>query len=97
MGQPALLCLPIQVDLYEVLDSRVKPQEGDLITSRLVPVYTQGWEVFNATQIVTASNYISLYYVLLLFLHLQMFSIYDKTAGFFKYRNSFEVGCVELL
>ncbi|XP_013876037.1 bone morphogenetic protein 2-B [Austrofundulus limnaeus] len=42
-----------QVNLYEVLDSRVKPQEGDLITSRLVPVYTQGWEVFNTTQIVS--------------------------------------------
>uniref|UniRef100_A0A3Q3AZN1 Bone morphogenetic protein 2-like n=1 Tax=Kryptolebias marmoratus TaxID=37003 RepID=A0A3Q3AZN1_KRYMA len=38
---------------YQVLDSRVKPQEGDLITSRLVPVYTQGWEVFNITQIVS--------------------------------------------
>ncbi|KAG7226477.1 hypothetical protein INR49_003797, partial [Caranx melampygus] len=36
-----------KVDLYEVLDSRVKPWRGNLITSRLVPLYTQGWEVFN--------------------------------------------------
>uniref|UniRef100_A0A3Q3MJN9 Bone morphogenetic protein 2-like n=1 Tax=Labrus bergylta TaxID=56723 RepID=A0A3Q3MJN9_9LABR len=41
-----------QVDLYEVLDSRVKPWRGNLITSRLVPLYTQGWEVFNVTQTV---------------------------------------------
>ncbi|KAF0025143.1 hypothetical protein F2P81_022024 [Scophthalmus maximus] len=42
-----------KVDLYEVLDSRVKPWRGNLITSRLVPLYTQGWEVFNLTQIVS--------------------------------------------
>lgn len=42
----------VQVDLYEVLDSRVKPWRGNLITSRLVPLYTQGWEVFNVTQTV---------------------------------------------
>uniref|UniRef100_A0A8D2ZWT8 TGF-beta family profile domain-containing protein n=1 Tax=Scophthalmus maximus TaxID=52904 RepID=A0A8D2ZWT8_SCOMX len=44
-----------KVDLYEVLDSRVKPWRGNLITSRLVPLYTQGWEVFNLTQIVRSS------------------------------------------
>lgn len=42
-----------KVDLYEVLDSRVKPWRGNLITSRLVPLYTQGWEVFNVTQTVS--------------------------------------------
>uniref|UniRef100_A0A8C6TMX1 TGF-beta family profile domain-containing protein n=1 Tax=Neogobius melanostomus TaxID=47308 RepID=A0A8C6TMX1_9GOBI len=42
-----------QVDLYEVLDSRVKPWRGNLITTRLVPLYTQGWEVFNITQVVS--------------------------------------------
>ncbi|KAM3860018.1 bone morphogenetic protein 2 [Diretmus argenteus] len=42
-----------KVDLYEVLDGRVKPWRGNLITSRLVPVYTQGWEVFNVTQTVS--------------------------------------------
>ncbi|XP_051928024.1 bone morphogenetic protein 2-like [Hippocampus zosterae] len=41
-----------KVDLYEVLDSQVKPWRGNLITSRLVPLYTQGWEVFNVTQTV---------------------------------------------
>ncbi|CAJ1081205.1 bone morphogenetic protein 2-like [Xyrichtys novacula] len=46
-----------KVDLYEVLDSRVKPWRGNLITSRLVPLYTQGWEVFNVTQ--TVSKWIS--------------------------------------
>ncbi|KAM4525923.1 bone morphogenetic protein 2 [Fundulus diaphanus] len=42
-----------KVDVYEVLDSRVKPPRGNLITSRLVPLYTQGWEVFNITQTVS--------------------------------------------
>uniref|UniRef100_UPI0037E75FD2 bone morphogenetic protein 2-like n=1 Tax=Semicossyphus pulcher TaxID=241346 RepID=UPI0037E75FD2 len=42
-----------KVDLYEVLDSRVKPWRGNLVTSRLVPLYTQGWEVFNVTQTVS--------------------------------------------
>ncbi|KAM9832436.1 bone morphogenetic protein 2 [Neosynchiropus ocellatus] len=42
-----------KVDLYEVLDSQVKPWRGNLITSRLVPLYTQGWEIFNVTQTVS--------------------------------------------
>ncbi|XP_035262548.1 bone morphogenetic protein 2-like isoform X1 [Anguilla anguilla] len=42
-----------KLDLYELLDSRVKPWRGNLITSRLLPVYTQGWEVFNVTDIVS--------------------------------------------
>ncbi|KAK5880841.1 hypothetical protein CesoFtcFv8_021707 [Champsocephalus esox] len=42
-----------KVDLYDVLDSRVKPWRGNLITSRLVPLHTQGWEVFNFTQTVS--------------------------------------------
>ncbi|XP_059386118.1 bone morphogenetic protein 2-like [Carassius carassius] len=42
-----------QVDLYEVLDSRPKPWRGNLISSRLLPVYTKGWEVLNITQMVT--------------------------------------------
>uniref|UniRef100_A0A8C0YHX5 TGF-beta family profile domain-containing protein n=1 Tax=Cyprinus carpio carpio TaxID=630221 RepID=A0A8C0YHX5_CYPCA len=42
-----------KVDLYEVLDSRPKPWRGNLISSRLLPVYTKGWEVLNITQMVT--------------------------------------------
>ncbi|KAF7660623.1 hypothetical protein LDENG_00278400 [Lucifuga dentata] len=42
-----------KVDLYEVLDSRVKPWRGSLIASRLLPLHTQGWEVFNVTQMVS--------------------------------------------
>ncbi|KAF7705002.1 hypothetical protein HF521_020288 [Silurus meridionalis] len=42
-----------RVDLYEVLDSRVKPWRGNLIISRVLPVHTEGWEVFNITQTVT--------------------------------------------
>ncbi|CAL9702357.1 unnamed protein product [Knipowitschia caucasica] len=42
-----------KVDLYEVLDSRVKPWRGNLISTRLLPLYTQGWEVFNVTQVVS--------------------------------------------
>ncbi|XP_036404064.1 bone morphogenetic protein 2-like [Megalops cyprinoides] len=42
-----------RLDLYERLDSRVAPWRGNLITSRLLPLYTQGWEVFNVTNIVS--------------------------------------------
>ncbi|XP_034049411.1 bone morphogenetic protein 2-like [Thalassophryne amazonica] len=42
-----------KVDLYEVLDTREQPLRGNLITSRQVPVHTQGWEVFNVTQMVS--------------------------------------------
>ncbi|XP_008436162.1 bone morphogenetic protein 2 isoform X1 [Poecilia reticulata] len=42
-----------KVGVYEVPDSRLKAQRGNLITSRLVPLYTQGWEVFNVTQMVS--------------------------------------------
>uniref|UniRef100_A0A672INT5 TGF-beta family profile domain-containing protein n=1 Tax=Salarias fasciatus TaxID=181472 RepID=A0A672INT5_SALFA len=38
---------------YKVPDSRDEPQIGNLVTSRRVPLYTQGWEVFNVTQIVS--------------------------------------------
>ncbi|KAJ8284722.1 hypothetical protein COCON_G00035720 [Conger conger] len=42
-----------KLDLYELLDSRVMPWRGNLITSRLLPMYTQGWEVFNVSHIVS--------------------------------------------
>ncbi|XP_058261827.1 bone morphogenetic protein 2-like isoform X2 [Hemibagrus wyckioides] len=42
-----------RVDLYEVLESKVKPWRGNLILSRLLSMYTEGWEVFNITQTVT--------------------------------------------
>ncbi|KAK7134199.1 hypothetical protein R3I93_017567 [Phoxinus phoxinus] len=42
-----------KIDLYEVLDSRPKPWRGNLISSRLLPAYTKGCEVFNITQMVT--------------------------------------------
>ncbi|KAM9837393.1 bone morphogenetic protein 2-A [Aulostomus maculatus] len=42
-----------KVDVYEVLDSQVKPWRGNLVNSRLVPLYTQGWEIFNVTQTVS--------------------------------------------
>ncbi|KAL7870116.1 hypothetical protein AOLI_G00141040 [Acnodon oligacanthus] len=41
------------VDLYEMLDGRVKPWRGNLITSRLLPMNTTGWEVFNITDTAT--------------------------------------------
>ncbi|KAL7857269.1 hypothetical protein SRHO_G00161680 [Serrasalmus rhombeus] len=40
-------------DLYEMLDGRVKPWRGNLITSRLLPMNTTGWEVFNITNTAT--------------------------------------------
>ncbi|KAJ8404877.1 hypothetical protein AAFF_G00332640 [Aldrovandia affinis] len=42
-----------KLDLYELLDSRLKPWRGNLLTSRLLPLYTQGWEVFNVTNTVS--------------------------------------------
>ncbi|XP_042563549.1 bone morphogenetic protein 2-B-like [Clupea harengus] len=42
-----------KVELYEVLDSRVHPCRGNLISSRLLPTHAQGWEVFNVTQTVS--------------------------------------------
>ncbi|XP_030060834.1 bone morphogenetic protein 2-like [Microcaecilia unicolor] len=42
-----------RVDVYEILDSGAKPWRGNLITSRLLPLHLQGWEVFNVTQTVS--------------------------------------------
>ncbi|MBN3295841.1 BMP2B protein, partial [Amia calva] len=42
-----------KVDIYVLLDSGLKPWSGNLIASRLLPLYTQGWEVFNVTQTVS--------------------------------------------
>ncbi|XP_024120269.2 bone morphogenetic protein 2 [Oryzias melastigma] len=42
-----------KVSLWEVLDSRVRPWRTKIISSRLVPLHTHGWEVFNVTQIVS--------------------------------------------
>ncbi|XP_078496531.1 uncharacterized protein LOC144752493 [Lissotriton helveticus] len=42
-----------RADVYELLDSRVKPWRGNLISSRLLPLHSQGWEVFNVTQVVS--------------------------------------------
>uniref|UniRef100_A0A8C8T1A8 TGF-beta family profile domain-containing protein n=1 Tax=Pelusios castaneus TaxID=367368 RepID=A0A8C8T1A8_9SAUR len=42
-----------KVDVYELLDGRSKPQRRKLISSRLLSLYTEGWEVFNVTQAVS--------------------------------------------
>nr|DBA15467.1 TPA: hypothetical protein GDO54_004674 [Pyxicephalus adspersus] len=42
-----------RLDVYELLDSSVRPWRGDLISSRLLPLHSQGWEVFNVTQTVS--------------------------------------------
>ncbi|NWV32040.1 BMP7 protein, partial [Grantiella picta] len=41
------------VEVYELLDSENKPQKKHLIASRLLSLYTEGWEVFNVTQTVS--------------------------------------------
>ncbi|XP_063075142.1 bone morphogenetic protein 2-like [Engraulis encrasicolus] len=46
-----------KVDLYEVLNSGVQPWRGNLISSRLLPTHTQGWEIFNITH--TVSRWVS--------------------------------------
>ncbi|KAM4774822.1 LOW QUALITY PROTEIN: bone morphogenetic protein 2-like [Cyanocitta cristata] len=42
-----------KVEVYELLASENKPQKKRLITSRLLSLYTEGWEVFNVTQTVS--------------------------------------------
>ncbi|KFQ41088.1 Bone morphogenetic protein 7, partial [Mesitornis unicolor] len=42
-----------KVEVYELLESGSKPQKKHLIASRLLSVYTEGWEVFNVTQTVS--------------------------------------------
>ncbi|NWR59703.1 BMP7 protein, partial [Bucorvus abyssinicus] len=42
-----------KVEVYELLESGNKPQKKHLIASRLLSLYTEGWEVFNVTQTVS--------------------------------------------
>ncbi|NXV99519.1 BMP7 protein, partial [Fregetta grallaria] len=42
-----------KVEVYELLESGSKPQKKHLIASRLLSLYTEGWEVFNVTQTVS--------------------------------------------
>ncbi|XP_021129953.3 bone morphogenetic protein 2 [Anas platyrhynchos] len=42
-----------KVELYELLEGGSKPQKKHLIASRLLSLYTEGWEVFNVTQTVS--------------------------------------------
>ncbi|NWI58433.1 BMP2 protein, partial [Calyptomena viridis] len=42
-----------KVEVYEFLESRSKSQKKHLIATRLLPLYTEGWEVFNVTQTVS--------------------------------------------
>ncbi|NXT32734.1 BMP7 protein, partial [Pelecanoides urinatrix] len=42
-----------RVEVYELLESGSKPQKKRLIASRLLSLYTEGWEVFNVTQTVS--------------------------------------------
>ncbi|NXA34546.1 BMP2A protein, partial [Eudromia elegans] len=42
-----------KVEVYELLESGNKPQRKHLIATRLLSLYTEGWEVFNVTQTVS--------------------------------------------
>ncbi|NXG26604.1 BMP2 protein, partial [Grallaria varia] len=42
-----------KVEVYELLERGSKPQKKHLIASRLLSLYTEGWEVFNVTQTVS--------------------------------------------
>ncbi|NXL54903.1 BMP7 protein, partial [Podilymbus podiceps] len=42
-----------KVEVYELLESGSRPQKKHLIASRLLSLYTEGWEVFNVTQTVS--------------------------------------------
>ncbi|XP_056388361.1 bone morphogenetic protein 2-like [Hyla sarda] len=52
LGMPARYHF-CRVDVYELLDSASRPWRGNLITSRLLPLHSQGWEMFNVTQTVS--------------------------------------------
>ncbi|NWS72432.1 BMP7 protein, partial [Crotophaga sulcirostris] len=42
-----------RVEVYELLESGSQPHKKHLIASRLLSLYTEGWEVFNVTQTVS--------------------------------------------
>ncbi|NXP29851.1 BMP2 protein, partial [Scytalopus superciliaris] len=42
-----------KVEVYELLESGSKHQKKHLVASRLLSLYTEGWEVFNVTQTVS--------------------------------------------
>ncbi|XP_053305888.1 bone morphogenetic protein 2-like [Spea bombifrons] len=42
-----------RIDVYELLESASLPCRGNLISSRLLPLHSQGWEMFNVTQTVS--------------------------------------------
>ncbi|KFZ66831.1 Bone morphogenetic protein 7, partial [Podiceps cristatus] len=42
-----------KVEVYELLERGSRPQKKHLIASRLLSLYTEGWEVFNVTQTVS--------------------------------------------
>ncbi|NWH56579.1 BMP2B protein, partial [Geococcyx californianus] len=42
-----------RVEVYELLENGSKPHKKHLIASRLLSLYTEGWEVFNVTQTVS--------------------------------------------
>ncbi|NXJ66206.1 BMP7 protein, partial [Rostratula benghalensis] len=42
-----------KVEVYELLEGGNRPQKRHLIASRLMSLYTEGWEVFNVTQTVS--------------------------------------------
>ncbi|KAE8591722.1 hypothetical protein XENTR_v10018546 [Xenopus tropicalis] len=46
-----------KVDVYELIDSATRPWRGNLISSRLLPLQYQGWEMFNVTQTVSNISY----------------------------------------
>uniref|UniRef100_A0A8D0EJ82 TGF-beta family profile domain-containing protein n=1 Tax=Strix occidentalis caurina TaxID=311401 RepID=A0A8D0EJ82_STROC len=45
-----------KVEVYELLESGSKPQKRHLIASRLLSLYTEGWEVFSVTQTVSRDS-----------------------------------------
>ena len=47
--------LPVQVSVYQVLDITKKniTQDRKLLSSRLIPIHSSGWEVFTITQAVS--------------------------------------------
>ncbi|KPP69501.1 bone morphogenetic protein 2-B-like [Scleropages formosus] len=42
-----------KISIYELLDNKVNPWRGSLVTSRFLSLYTQGWHVFDVTNTVS--------------------------------------------
>lgn len=55
---PFFCSLPSQVSVYQVrhVSRKNSTQDRKLLSSRLIPIHSSGWEVFTITQAVSVQN-----------------------------------------